>query len=454
MNISVVTLFPALYKPFFSTSLVERAQKAGIIDPHVYDLFSYAAPKERVDGPTFGHGAGMVIKPEIVERAVTDLETKHGSAYKVFFSPRGKKLDQLSLHLLYERMRQQQKDHLMLLPARYEGMDARIETEYADDIISIGDFVLMGGDLPAMVFLEGLLRFVPAVVGKSESVEQDSFTGPFVDYPEYTAPVEWKGHTVPEILRSGNHKAIADWRLHEVARESVVHHFDWVRSYPTHTPSQEKEIQRCLPNHYVVLMHSEVLVIEDKVTKKTGTTSVTSLDIHDIARSATTYGLKNYFIVTPLSDQQAIVKTLLGFWQQGPGISYNNHRHEAVNRVILEATLDNVIAQITEREGKPPLLIATGAQKDGHPGTITFNDQEKVWVHDRPVLIILGTGQGLSPELMERCDYRFVPLEGFSAFNHLSVRSAAAVIFDRWLGKSPSKIDKKDIIENDSMKFF
>lgn len=442
MKISVVTLFPDLYKPFFATSLVNRAQQAGIIDTKAYDLFSYAAPKERIDGPTFGHGAGMVIKPEVIERAVVDVEGKQGPAYKVFFSPRGKKLDQRRLQRLYECMQEQKKEHLMLLPARYEGMDARIENEYADDIISIGDFVLMGGDLPAMVFLEGLLRLIPAVVGKAESVDQDSFSGPFVDYPEYTAPVEWKGHIVPEILRSGNHKAIAEWRQASVAQESVIHHFEWVRSYPTFTSSEQTAIERALPNHYVVLMHSDVLICEDKVTTKKGTTSVTSLDIHDIARSAATYGLKKYFIVTPLVDQQAIVKTLLGFWQHGAGVSYNNHRHEAVNHVIVESTLEHVITQITQWEGKAPLVIATGARRDNHPGGISFNDQETVWKHQRPVLIVLGTGRGLCPELMQQCDYRFIPLEGFSSFNHLSVRSAAAVIFDRWLGKNPRKIEK------------
>ncbi len=436
MKISVVTLFPELYKPFFSTSLINRAREKRIIDTHVYNLFSYAQPKERIDGPTFGHGAGMVIKPEIIEKVVMDIQGHHGSAFKIFFSPRGKKLDQRLLSKLYNRMQKQEKEHLMLLPARYEGMDARIETEYADEIISIGDYVLMGGDLPAMVFLEGLLRFVPAMVGKSESVEQDSFSGPFVDYPEYTAPVTWKGHEVPELLRSGNHKAIADWRQQEAARQTVLHHFDWLRGYPQYTPEQELLIQKNIPAHYVVLMHSEVLVAEDKVSTKVGTTSVTSLDIHDIARSCTTYGIKNYFIVTPLIDQQAIVKTLLGFWQEGPGISYNNYRHEALSHVILETNLENVIAQITQREGKAPVLIATAAKKGTHRGSITFFDQEKIWATGRPVLLVLGTGRGLTPELIERCDYRLAPIEGFSSFNHLSVRSAAAVLFDRWLGKN------------------
>lgn len=436
MKISVITPFPGLYEPFFATSLVKRARDVGAIETQTYDLFSYVPPKQRIDGPTFGHSAGMVIKPEVIERAISDGESRYGAAYKIFFSPRGKKLNQKLLKSLYNHVRERAIQHIMLVPARYEGMDSRIETEYADQILSIGDFVVMGGDIPAMAFLEGFLRFVPGVVGKSESVEQDSFSGPFVDYPEYTAPIAWRGHAVPEILRSGHHKAIDDWRQEMAAQESVLHHFEWVRSYPVYTREQEQLIKKNIPPHYVVLMHSDVLVSEDKIHTKAGTTSVTSLDIHDIARSSSTYGIKNYFIVTPLSDQQTIVKTLLSFWQDGPGVSYNNYRHEALNHVIVQDSLEDVMMQIMQREGKAPVLIATGAKADDHPGLITFYEQEKVWACARPVLIVLGTGRGLTPELIKRCDYRLIPLEGFSSFNHLSVRSAAAVILDRWLGKN------------------
>ena len=439
MHISVVTLFPDLYKPFLATSLIDKACQEGLISYAVQELFEYAAPKERIDGPTFGHGAGMVIRPEVIERAVTDLESKKGKAFKIFFSPRGKKLDQLLLKNIHQKIRTQGYEHMMLLPARYEGMDARIEQEYADEIISVGDFVLMGGDLPAMTFMESYLRLIPGVIGKQSSVEEDSFSGPFVDYPEFTAPVVWKDRQVPDVLRSGNHEALRLWRQETAVRDTVFNHFEWLRSYPVITAAQEQAVRKVLPAHYVVLMHSHVLLPDDKITGMpvVGTTSVTSLDIHDIARACATYGIKNYFIVTPLADQRTIVRTLLDFWQGGPGVTYNNHRHEAVSRVILDETLENVCAFIQEREQKAPILIATAArQGDDQDALITYHDQEKVWAHDRPVLLVLGTGRGLSPEIMQRCDYRLVPVEGYSSFNHLSVRSAAAIVLDRWLGKN------------------
>lgn len=427
MKISILSVFPQLYKPFLETSLVARAQEQKLVQFDLADFFSFVAPKERIDAPTFGHGAGMLIKPEVVQKAIEAKEQAHGSAYKIFFSPHGKKLDQKLLHQIAQSAGQ--KQHLMLIPARYEGMDARVEEYYADEVISIGDFVLMGGDLPAMVLLEGLMRLIPGVVGKAQSVDQDSFSGPFVDYPEYTAPVVWQDKTVPEVLRSGNHAQIAQWRTDKAVSRTVEGHFDWLRSCALNA-EQKALVQKAMPGHYVVLMHNEILLEGGRV----GATSVTSLDIHDIARSAKTYGIKNYFIVTALLDQQKIVRKLLDFWQTGGGVEYNASRHEAVARVVLMSTLDEVVSQIEKNEGHKPLIVATSARSTAQGKQITFHDQDLLWRSGRPVLLIFGTGKGLSQELLDRCDYLLVPVEGLSSYNHLSVRSAVAIILDRWLG--------------------
>lgn len=434
MIVSIATLFPDLYKPFLETSIVGRAQKSGAVTFDLVSLLSFVGPKVRIDAPTFGHGAGMLIKPEIVEHAVTHQEAQRGKAFKIFFSPHGKKLTPA---LAQECA---QKSHILLLPARYEGMDARVEEEYADLVISIGDYVLMGGDLPAMVFLEAMLRHVPGVIGKQESVEQDSFSGPFVDYPEYCEPVTWHGKTVPDIVRSGNHAALKEWRREQAAQRTVLHHFEWLKNHVS-TEADKKLAKKYIPDHYAVLMHDQVLVPQEqspellgKISLKEGVTSVTSLDIHDIARSAHTYGIKNYFLVTPLADQQIIVRNLLDFWKTGSGVTYNKSRHDAVKQVELYSSLDDVIDCITKKTGKAPLLIASSAKETAHEKLISYADQEKVFAHNRPVLFVFGTGRGLSPALINRCDFLFIPLEGFSHYNHLSVRSAAAIIFDRWLG--------------------
>lgn len=429
MKISILSVFPDLYGPFLATSLVRRAQEKGLIALDVAGLLSYVTPKERIDAPTFGPGAGMLLRPDVIEKAIEDKQQAHGKAFKIFFSPQGKKLNQKRLEAIAAAATQ--VGHLMLLPARYEGMDTRVEQEYADEIISVGDFVLMGGDLPAMMLLEGLLRLVPGVVGKQESVEMESFSGPFVDYPEYTEPVVWHDRAVPEIVRSGNHEAIRKWRMEQAAEKSVFSHFDWVRSTAT-TPEQKKLVHKIMPRHYCALLHGDVLIGPNE--RKAGTTSVTSVDLHDIARSSATYGLQGFFVVTPLADQQKIVKTLLDFWQTGVGIDYNPVRHQAIKRVHVKSTIDEAIAQIEAIEGQKPLILATSARVTDHQGAITFHDQAKVWASKRPVLIIFGTGQGIAPELINRCDFLLPPLEGFSDFNHLSVRSAAAIILDKWLG--------------------
>jgi len=427
VNISILTLFPDLYKPFLEESLIGRAQEKGIFQATISNLFSFCDPKQRIDAPTYGPGAGMVLKPELIQRAIEAQEKEHGSAYKIFFSPHGTKLNQYHMRRLSALF--QEKKHIMLLPARYEGMDARVETYYADEILSIGDYVLMGGDVPAMVLLEGVLRYFPDVIGKDESVESDSFTGPLVDYPEYTEPLEWQHMSVPEIVRSGNHQKIAEWREEQALKRTLLGgHFDWFRSFDL-SLSLVQKATKIIPPHYVALMHDQVQLKDNRV----GTSSVTSLDVHDIARSAITYGLKKYFVVTPLQDQKKIVTTLLDFWE-AEGKAYNVHRHRAVQLVQLMNSFEETIEHIKQETGKAPIVIATSARSSERGFQITYTDQELIWKQDRPVLLLLGTGSGLSEELLKRCDYLLGPIKGLSDFNHLSVRSAAAVIFDRWLG--------------------
>jgi tRNA (guanine37-N1)-methyltransferase len=201
-----------------------------------------------------------------------------------------------------------------------------------------------------------------------------------------------------------------------------------------HITAQERALVReQLPRHYVALMHDEIALPQERI----GTTSVTSLDIHDIARSATTYGFAGFFIVTPLIDQQNIVQTLLDFWSEGDGIAYNPDRHKALASTKIATSYEKVIHMITEREGIAPIVIATSARIGDPAKTITYHDQEKVWAHKRPVLLLLGTGRGLAQQVLDRANYTLLPLSGYTDFNHLSVRSAAAIIFDRWIGINP-----------------
>lgn len=435
MKISLVTVVPSVYTPFLNTSLLGKAVEKGVLSFNVKSFTDYVQPKERIDVPTCGPTAGMVIRPEVVERAINDAEYSSGKAYKIFFSPHGKSINQKVLQDIYNTLQKQHIDHMLLIAGRYEGMDKRVEDVYADEILSLGNFVLMGGDLPTMVFLEAFTRLIPGVIGRQESVERDSFSGPFLDYPEYSLPAVWKGLEVPAVLRSGNHQAIEKWRFRQMVERTVHTHFDWLRSFEL-TSAQKQQVFQVIPPHCVVLMHSEVLIGKEPVC---GNTSVTSMDVHDIARSACTYGLEQFFIVTVLKDQQAIVQQFLHFWQEGRGVVYNQNRHQALESVQVLPSLDNVVTAMNIKYGKDPLIIATSAKSMEASTIISYHDQEKVWQLNRPVLLVLGTGQGLAPSVIAKADFGLIPIEGLSDYNHLSVRSAAAIIFDRWLGISKKR---------------
>jgi len=294
----------------------------------------------------------------------------------------------------------------------------------------------MGGDLPAQVFLEGLLRLIPNVVGKTASVENESFQGAFFDHPEYGLPVEWNQLKIPDVLRSGNHKQIAIWRKEQAVKKTILNRFDWIQeSHP-----DETDLELCrkfIPNHYVVIMHSQVIVGDGH---KVGHTSVASIDIHDIARSCKTYGIKNFFIVTQLEDQFKIVNTFFDFWHSKKGKDYNLSRYNAIESVILTKSFESVREQIKQKENLDPIIITTSAKSHGNGVKIDYFSQGLVWQENRPVLIVFGTGQGLSDEIMDQSNFILTPVRGLTSYNHLSVRSAAAVILDRWLGLN-SKVE-------------
>src|SRR3989338_6315755 len=269
MDVSIVTVFPDVYQNFLQTSLIKRAQEKGTISFDVCAFSSFCVPKERIDGPAVGHGSGMVIKPEIVERAVEVQEKKYGKAYRIFMTPQGKKLDQRLVKEIAAIFSAHK--HVMVVAGRYEGIDERAQKKYADLEVSIGDYVVMGGDLPAMVLLEAVTRYMPGVVGREESVEKDSFSGIFLDFPTYTTPPRsWQGQDIPEVLLSGNHAAMNVWRTEVAAQRSVLEHFDWVRTH-CKTVQDKKLAKKYIPSHYCALLHEDVLVQDGKV----GTSSVT-----------------------------------------------------------------------------------------------------------------------------------------------------------------------------------
>lgn len=447
MKISIISVFPEIHQMLTATSIIGRAAEQGLISFDYIRFSDMCEPKERIDEPVCGPGVGMILKPLVVEKAIKEAEQRWGQGFKVFFSPHGTVLTQPILkqyaaqlftqkNSCFSENQKSNSRHLILICGRYEGIDERVEQHYADAIFSIGDYVLMGGDLPAQVFLEGLLRLLPGVVGKQESVEQESFEGSFLDHPHYGLPVEWNEMKIPDVLRSGNHAAIASWRKNAAVQRTIQNRFDW---FVSSQPSREAitDAQAFIPPHYLAVMHTQVLVKDDKLGYRVGQTSIPSLDIHDVARSCTSYGIKNFFIVSPLIDQQEIVGTFMEFWLSPEGNQYNPNRHQAISSIKQAYSYDEMIQIITKQEGKEPLVIATSARMVNQQQQIDYFSQKIAWQHQRPILFLFGTGQGLSDELLEKSDYILCPVNGLTDYNHLSVRSAVAIILDRWLGLHP-----------------
>jgi tRNA (guanine37-N1)-methyltransferase len=207
MRIQIVTIFPELFRPFLATSLVGRAIEAGRLEVSLHDLRGFTDDRHRsVDDEPYGGGGGMVMSAPPWIRAVRELAPA-GTAWRILLSPQGRRLDDGAVR----RLAGAGKD-LLLLCGRYEGIDERVVETVVDEEVSIGDYVLSGGELPAMVLVEALSRQVPGVVQQASSVEQDSFRRGLLDHPHYTRPPVVEGLEVPAVLLSGDHAAIERWR--------------------------------------------------------------------------------------------------------------------------------------------------------------------------------------------------------------------------------------------------
>jgi len=204
MRIDIITIFPKMFNAVLNESIIKRAQKKGKVKIAVHNLRDYTLDKHRkVDDRPFGGGSGMVMCPEPIFRAVEAL----GKGAKVILlSPKGEKLTQKTAKKLVKYK------HLILICGHYEGIDERVRECLVDQEISIGDYVLTGGELPAMVLIDCLVRLIPGVLGDKDSLVFESFEDNLLEYPHYTRPTDFRGRKVPEILLSGNHKKIAAWR--------------------------------------------------------------------------------------------------------------------------------------------------------------------------------------------------------------------------------------------------
>ena len=208
MKIDVLTLFPEMFAGPLDESIVKRARAGGLLDLSIHNLRDYTHDRHRtVDDKPFGGGPGMLLKPEPIFEAVERLAG--GETRVILLSPSGRKFNQsLARELAPEK-------HLLLICGSYEGFDERVREALADDDLSIGDYVLTNGALPAMVIIDAVIRLLPGVLGDDESSRDESFSHGWLEYPQYTRPAEFRGMKVPDVLLSGNHAEIARWRAEQ-----------------------------------------------------------------------------------------------------------------------------------------------------------------------------------------------------------------------------------------------
>ncbi len=217
MRFDVLTLFPDMFSSPFRESIIGKAVEKGVIQIRTINIRDFALDKHQVvDDTPYGGGQGMVMKVEPIARAIEWVKSQDPSAWTVYLTPQGKPLNQeLALRLSF-------RSHLILLCGRYEGVDERTRELFVDEEISIGDYVLTGGELAAMVLIDAIARLLPGVLGSNRSAEDDSFFNSLLEYPQYTRPFDFRGNLVPEVLLSGNHSAISLWRRKEALRRTLA----------------------------------------------------------------------------------------------------------------------------------------------------------------------------------------------------------------------------------------
>lgn len=431
MKFNVVTIFPEIFRSFLETSLLGKAIADGRIQVSFTDPRDFTDDRHRsTDDAPFGGGDGMVMKPgPLVAALESAVEASSGpgeeAPLRILLTPQGAPLNQATLETLAGH------EEVVLVCGRYEGFDERVRS-FVDLELSLGDFVLNGGEVAAMALIDGVARLVPGVVGNAGSLETESFNEGLLEYPQYTRPRVFRGREVPEVLIGGDHEKVRTWRRRQMLTRTRDRRPDLWRAHPCTEEdvgllADEEPRADLASRSYVALLHHPVVDRAGTVV----TTAITNLDLHDISRSSRTYGLAGYYVVTPLSSQRELAGRIIDHWRVGHGARYNKRRAEALALLRVAEDLEQVIVEIEAAEGEAPLTVVTSAvRREGQVPPTEVLEQAGA----RPMLLLLGTGWGLTEEAICRADLAMSPIRGRDPYNHLSVRSAAAILLDRLFG--------------------
>jgi tRNA (guanine37-N1)-methyltransferase len=424
LTFTVITIFPQMFASSLGHSILKRAQEKNLVKINLIDLRDYTTDKHRMtDDYPYGGGQGMVMKPEPLVTAIEAARKNNPKARVVLLAPQGRVFKQSQAQRLAG------EDEIVLLCGRYEGVDERVKS-FIDEEISVGDYTLSGGEPAANIVIDAVTRLIPGVLGNENSAADESFSDGLLEYPQYTRPEEFRGMKVPEVLLSGDHQRVNDWRREmslEITRRRRPDLLDAANLAGAATGGKK---HRRAPI-YVALMHHPVYDKNHQVV----TTAVTNMDIHDICRAGKTYGIQGFYVVTPVKPLQKLALKIIDHWEVGYGSQYNVTRKDALALARISDNLDDTIIDIEKECSQKPLIVVTSARDTGTERTSFVALQDMLQSVTRPFLVIFGTGWGLTETIISRADYVLEAVAGGSDYNHLSVRSAAAIILDRLLAR-------------------
>ena len=427
MKINTVSVFPNIIKNNLKYGIIGKSLKKNIIDIQNYSYTQFLNNNERIDDQIYGHDPGMVISYQKTYNLFKKIKENNKSSKFIFMSPKGILLNNNLVNKISK------EKNLTIVCGRYEGFDQRIIDDFCDIEVSIGDYILSGGEIAASILIESVSRMIKGVVGKENSVIKDSFMNSLLKNPVYTKPEKFKGKKVPKILISGNHKKINNFNRKESLKTTLEKREDLL-SYSELDSSERNELKsikniKFNKNIFISLIHFPVKNIKNEIIK----TSLTNLDIQDIARTAKTYGINKYFITHPIKEQRMLAEKVINFWDSENKRINENSKHEAIKNIIIKNSINDVIKEIKKICGKKPTIISTDAKR--MKNMVDYDlIRNKFLSNNEPILIVFGTGWGLTDDIINKSDYILKPIDGYNEYNHLSVRSAVAIILDKLFG--------------------
>ncbi len=428
MKFDIVTIFPGFFDSAFSFGVISRAVESKAVEINVHDLRTYSAEKHgKTDDTPYGGGSGMLMTPEPIGNAIARIREKGLCSAVILTTPKGDEFDDRKAQELCGF------EQLIILCGRYEGVDDRVSELYVDMEISTGKYINSGGEYACSLIVDAVSRYLPGVLGNTESLASESLTNGLLEYPQYTKPRTYKGKKVPDVLLSGDHEKIRKWRRQESIKSTFIHNPACLddAQLSEEEDSFLKELKAGdSPGFrvYIALVHYPAYNSRLEVVS----TAFKSIDAHDISRDATTYGVKKFYLINPVEEQRRLAGRLVDHWIEGEGRNFNKTKSKAFGIIRIMSTIEETIEQIEEIEGERPKIVVTDARfSDDMTGYRAL--REKIFENTEPFLILFGTGWGLTLETIKAADYVLKPVSGYSEFNHLSVRSAAAVVLDRLL---------------------